>query len=172
MARCCWSRYPAYLISVSTDLSSLRTSEERLQSLDDQRSDGGISLEEPRATRFLRRTQAGASCSMVISGRLSSWARGWPRADDRSVRSLPAHPFRAWLDFARRSVLPLIPAIAPSISSAQASFISSSRCCFASKSAQAASEIRPTRRPCGVRRRSALSMRRCRRNSARDVNMR
>jgi hypothetical protein len=37
---------------------------------------------------------------------------------------------------------------------------------------QAASEIKPTRRPCGVRRRSALSIRRCRRNSAREVNMR
>ncbi len=29
--------------------------------------------------------------------------------------------------------------------------------------------MRPRRRPCGVRRLSALSMRRCRRNSAREV---
>src|ERR1019366_3758619 len=34
MARCCWSRYPAYLISVSTDLSSLRISEGSLTAED------------------------------------------------------------------------------------------------------------------------------------------
>jgi len=46
------------------------------------------------------------------------------------------------------------------------------RSCFARKSAQAWSEISPTRLPCGVSLRSALSIRKCSRNSAREVNIR
>ena len=46
------------------------------------------------------------------------------------------------------------------------------RDCLASKAAQAGSSMRPRARPWGVRRVSALSMRRWRRNSAREVNMR
>src|ERR1035437_9843461 len=80
MARCCWSRYPAYLISVSTDLSSLRISEESFTR--GGTGDTGEILSKNSGKRFLR---TGASCSMMISGRFSSCASGWPIAGDRSM---------------------------------------------------------------------------------------
>src|SRR5205807_8566473 len=62
------------LISVSTDLSSLRSSEERPTT---------------EGTEVSRRTNEGVnSCStgtrssIVTSGRLRSWARGWPRVEE------------------------------------------------------------------------------------------
>src|SRR5258708_5215274 len=71
MARCCWSRYPAYLISVSTDLSSFLISDDE-------------SLSKKRGIRS-RRTAA--SCSIVISGRLSNCANGCPNAEERSTEA-------------------------------------------------------------------------------------
>src|SRR5208282_294366 len=84
MARCCWSRYPAYLISISTDLSSLRISDERWawETLTAEDAECAEELLSKKPGRRSRRT--GASCSIVISGRFSSCASDWPMAADRS----------------------------------------------------------------------------------------
>src|ERR1700675_3648939 len=114
MARCCWSRYPAYLISVSTDLSSLRISDD--ESLSKKR---GISS---------RRTAA--SCSIVISGRRSSCAKGCPTAEARSIATehvgtaAPGCPVE-------RSSTAISPAIAPvTFVLSNTNFTSSSPRCF------------------------------------------
>src|SRR5260370_906247 len=78
MARCCWSRYPAYLISVSTDLSSLRISDD-------------VSLSK---NPVISSRRTAASSSTVISGRCSiagsvrGGGRAAVQADDKVVSLL------------------------------------------------------------------------------------
>src|SRR5579871_4539117 len=96
IAFCCCCRYPAYLISVSTDLSSLRTLELTTEgtgytegaTIGDpgaavdtggtedtggtRSTEGGFSWKKAGA----RSRRIGRRFSIVISGRLRSWARG------------------------------------------------------------------------------------------------
>jgi len=71
MARSCWPRYPAYLISVSIDLSSLRISDERLTAEHAERAD-----ELRSKNRGVRSRRAGASCSTVNLGPLQQLRQG------------------------------------------------------------------------------------------------
>src|ERR1700679_1444181 len=79
MARSCWPRYPAYLILILIDLSSLRISDESVTA---EHAEFAAELRSKNCGIRFRRT--GASCSTVISGRFSNCARDCPTADDRS----------------------------------------------------------------------------------------
>src|ERR1019366_3998453 len=89
MARCCWSRYPAYLISVSMDLSLLLISDERWTAETLTAEDAEFAEELLSKNLGARSCRTGASCSVVIPGPFSSCANGCPTSEENSCGLVP-----------------------------------------------------------------------------------